>query len=127
MKVHHVGILVKNIEKSINIYEKLGYIRATDIVIDRIQINRIVFIESLDMTQWIELIEPIDTESSVYNFKKGYHHICYDVSDMPDFFSYFKSLQIGKLFTKLIQAPAIDNRCVVFGCLNNGMFVEFLL
>lgn len=38
------------------------------------------------MTQWSELIEPIDKESSVYNFKERYHHICYDVSDILYFF-----------------------------------------
>ena len=127
MKIHHIGIIVKDLNRNIEIYVKLNYLMVNGIVVDVFQNNKIVFMQSIDTNQMIELIEPIDQTSTVYNFKEGYHHICYDVCDIPNFFDYFKSLKIGKLFTKPIKAPAIDNRYVIFGCLNNGIFLEFLL
>lgn len=127
MNIHHIGIIVKNLNRSIDIYTKLGYLMLDEIVVDKFQNNKIVFMKSMNKNQMIELIQPIDQTSTIYNCKEGYHHICYDVCDIPNFFDYFKSLKIGKLFTKKIKAPAIDNRYVIFGCLNNGVFLEFLL
>ena len=63
----------------------------------------------------------------IYNFKDGYHHICYEVEESDTFTEEFKALKIGKIFTPKIKAPAINNRFVLFACLTNGMFVEFLL
>ena len=83
-----------------------------------------VFLQS--QNHKIELIEPLNEKSSIYHFKEGYHHICYEVDDREAFLYDFKQLKIGKIFTKPIQAPAIDNREIVFACLTNGTFVEFL-
>lgn len=126
MKVHHVGLVVKNIEKSRNIYTKLGYIPITDIVLDEIQSNRILFMKSSDCLQTIELIEAVDKSSSVYNFKVGYHHICYEIDSGRSLMEDFKKLKIGKNFTPPIPAPALNNRDIRFACLNNGMLIEFL-
>lgn len=127
MKIHHIGIIVNDIEKSICLYEKLGYIRTSDIIQDSIQNIEVAFIKSKDNTQVIELIRAINKLSTIYNFKEGYHHICYEVASNERFMEEFKCLRIGKIFTKPIMAPAINNRQVVFGCLSNGLFVEFIL
>lgn len=126
MKIHHMGIIVKEIERSIGIYEKLNYSQISDIVLDQYQNIKIVFIRSSDNSQVLELIESLDETSSIYHFKDGYHHICYEVESVA-FIEEFKKLKIGKIFSKPMQAPAIDNRQVVFGYLNSGVFVEFLL
>lgn len=125
--MHHIGIIVKDLEKNIELYLKFGYKKISDIVIDQIQNNRVVFFRSSDGSQTIELIEPIDKSSSVYNCKDGYHHICYEAEQEEDIILKFKSMRIGKIFTKPIIAPALDNREVVFACLQNGTFVEFIL
>ena len=39
----------------------------------------------------------------------------------------FKDMKIGKIFTQPIVAPALNNRKVVFACLQNGTFIEFIL
>lgn len=127
MNIHHIGIIVDSLEKNITIFLKLGYTLLSESMIDNIQHNKIVFLRSSDNIQMIELIEPLGENSSVYGFPKNYHHICYDVSDYPDFINFFKSLKIGKIFTEPIIAPALTNRKVIFACLNNGMFVEFII
>lgn len=126
LRIHHLGIKVKNLEKCITLYEKMGYKKESEIVTDEIQNNRIVFMRSGDYFQMLELIEPLNDHSSIWNFQDGYHHICYE-AEGPNFLEEFQALKIGKLFARFIDLPAIENREAVFGCLNNGMFVEFLL
>lgn len=127
MKIHHTGIKVADIEKSIDIYRQLGYTQTSEIVIDEIQQLKIAFLKSSDETQTVELIESLGDESTVHNLKNGLHHICYDASRIPDFTNYFKALKIGKIFTKPITAPAIGNCSVVFALLYNGVYVEFII
>ncbi len=124
MKVHHTGIIVKDLEKNVILYIKLGYKQVSDIVVDNVQQNRVVFLQN--QNHKIELIEPLNEKSSIYHFKEGYHHICYEVDDREAFLYDFKQLKIGKIFTKPMLAPAIGNREIVFACLTNGTFVEFL-
>lgn len=121
-----MGIIVKDIEKNISIYEKLGYRLISPIELDELQNNRVVFLESEDKSQVLELIEAVDASSSIYNFNLGYHHICYELGSFKDFKKIFSDLKIGKIFTKTLRAPAIDNKSIVFACLKNGTFVEFL-
>ncbi len=124
MKVHHTGIIVKDLEKNVILYTKLGYDVVSNIVVDNVQQNRVVFLQN--QNHKIELIKPLNEKSSIYHFKEGYHHICYEIENKNAFFENFKQLKIGKIFTKPMQAPAIDNREIVFACLTNGTFVEFL-
>ena len=126
MKANHLGIIVSDIKISIKLYMNIGYILKCNVLDDRIQHNRIAIMKS-DFSTDIELIEPIDENSTVYNFKAGYHHICYEAEPGEDIIKKFKSMRIGKIFTKPIIAPALDNREVVFACLQNGTFVEFIL
>lgn len=126
MKVHHLGLIVDDITKSINIYCKLNYHQVSDIIHDNQQNNLICFMKYEDQTQLLELIQPIDKTSSIYSFDNGYHHICYEIKK-KNFFKDFKKLKIGKIFSSPIIAPAIENKKVVFACLTNGTFVEFLL
>ena len=124
MKVHHTGIIVKDLEKNVILYIKLGYDQVSDIVVDNVQQNRVVFLQNHNHK--IELIEHLNDKSRIYHFKEGYHHICYEVDDREAFLYDFKQLKIGKIFTKPMLAPAIGNREIVFACLTNGTFVEIL-
>ena len=124
MKVHHTGIIVKDLEKNVVLYTKFGFDVVSNIVVDNVQQNRVVFLQN--QNHKIELIEPLNEKSSIYHFKEGYHHICYEVDDREAFLYDFKQLKIGKIFTKPMLAPAIGNREIVFACLTNGTFVEIL-
>ncbi len=126
MRINHIGVIVKDINKNISIYFNMGYYLQGPIKYDHIQCNQVAFMVS-NFSPNIELIEPTDERSSIYNFKFGYHHICYEAELGEDIIKNFKSMRIGKIFTKPIIAPALDNREVVFACLQNGTFVEFIL
>lgn len=126
LRLHHIGIIVRDIEKNIKVYSKLGYQLNKNIISDYSQNNRIAFMCS-DFSTAIELIEPINELSSIYNFREGYHHICYEAEQGEDIVQLFKTMKIGKIFTKPIIAPALGNQEVVFACLQNGTFIEFIL
>ena len=125
MRIHHVGVVTSNMDRSITIYEKLGYRKAVD-VIDPFQNNRIVMMDRREGVM-IELIWPANEQSTVRNFSDGYHHLCYEMEPGEDVGQGFKRLRIGKIFTEPITAPAFDGRKVVFACLLDGSFIEFIL
>ena len=57
MKVHHTGIIVKDLEKNVILYIKLGYDQVSDIVVDNVQQNRVVFLQN--QNHKIELTKPM--------------------------------------------------------------------
>ena len=126
MLINHIGIIVTDLHRSVHIYSKLGYVLHNDIKQDNIQDNRIAIMKS-QFSPNIELIEAVNESSSIYNAKKGYHHICYEAEPGEDIIQKFKNLKIGKIFTPPIVAPALNNRKVVFACLRNGTLIEFIL
>lgn len=124
MKEHHLGIVVRSIEESRRIFGCLGYSPCTKMIEDIHQHNKILFLKDGQDSRKIELIEPLDEESTVKNAMPGLHHICYEVEG--SFMDDFKALKIGKIFSPQYTAPALDGRQVAFACLRNGLFVEFL-
>ena len=84
MKIHHVGYLTKNLNKSEFLFEKLGFIVEKEKAYDALRKIHIVFMLNGDYR--IELIEPDGEESSVWGVLKRYkntpYHFCYEVDDM---------------------------------------------
>lgn len=126
MKVNHIGVITSDLSKSIRMYSKMGYVLTGDIVKDLIQNNFIVFMVS-QFPPAIELIMPMNKNSSVYNFKDGYHHVCYEAEQNENIIEDFRKRKVGKIFSSPLVAPALANREVVFACLQNGTFIELIL
>lgn len=80
MRIHHVGYMVKKIEKAITAFEELGYSRESDIILDEYRKINICFLKKGDYT--IELISPISKESVISDLIKKMgnspYHICYE-------------------------------------------------
>ena len=125
MREHHIGIIVKDIEEEQLILGHLGYRPCGEVVEDFEQHNRVLFLENGEKLSRIELIEPLDSASTVRNARHGIHHICYEVD--ADFVEEFKALKIGRMLPHRYVAPALDNRKVMFACLRGGLFIEFLV
>lgn len=89
MKLHHIGIAVKNIDEY---YERilkplLGVSMISDIIINESQHSRIAFVEN-EQSVKIELIEAIDENSPSYNLMKnrngGFYHLGFVTSDFEN-------------------------------------------
>ena len=82
MKIHHIGYLVKNVEKAAKAAEVLGFTPCADAVYD---VDRRIYILFMENGGYrIELVQP-DQDSEIYPLMKRYknspYHICYDIED----------------------------------------------
>ncbi len=118
MKIHHVGYLAKNLEKSQIRFIELGYEVEREVKYDPIRRINISFLKNGDYR--VELIQPMDSDSPMYpllkRFKNTPYHFCYETDDLDR--------EVSELSAKgytVIQepdiAPCIDDKRVVF--LNN--------
>lgn len=126
MKINHIGIVVKSIEESSNIYVNIGYEILGQVCVDYIQNNKLLILKNIITDERIELIEPLNKKSTVYNSKEGYHHICYEVENLDDFISKFKEDKIGVIFTPKMKAPLFNNKSIIFVYLKNNTIIEIL-
>ena len=118
MKINHIGIVVNDIEKSIDYYKTFfGYKQVDDIHFDPIQKVKVVFMTSPDQGYKFELIEPVGDDSPVQNALKkggGLNHICYEVKDIK------KTLQnLQDKGGRVISGPTLG---VAFGNKNIAFF-----
>jgi len=115
MKVHHFGFLTRNIEKSINEFNLLGFVELKRII-DTERKVAISLIKS-ESNEIFELIEPISGNSIVSNIIEKYnnsiYHVCYLTKDINSTIELLK--QNGYI---LINPPKnailFDNKKVAF-------------
>lgn len=123
MKVHHIGIKVKNIDVDKKFFNLLGYSEYAEKIIDNIQHNIILFMTNGE-TQ-IELIQSCDSDSTVYNAKTGVHHICFSSNDIDGIVDLIQNKHYGrKVYSG--YAPAIEHKRIVFVLLVNSVLLEFV-
>lgn len=83
--LHHVGYLVKDIEKSTIAFEKLGILPLKDTYFDMDRKVDICFLGG--EADCVELVAPRD-DSNLYPLLKQYknmpYHLCYQVEDLRD-------------------------------------------
>ena len=117
MKLHHIGIVVKDIQKSLGELTQFLSFESTTIpsLIGSQKVN-VCFLKTNNV--YIELIEPAVENSPISDFVKdggGFHHLCFEVDDIHK--------EIGKMVKKsarLIVEPVkgFDNRLIAFLILN---------
>ena len=116
MKIHHVGYLVKKIDKSIKSFEALGYKKESEICYDEYRDIDICFMNKDGYR--IELVMPKSQESVVYKMLKKIgvspYHLCYEVNNVDDAIKLFTTEKGYVLMGEKCKAPAIDNNYVVF-------------
>ena len=84
MKLHHVGIVVENIQKSLGELTKYLDFESTTMpsLVGSQKVN-ICFLKTNNV--FLELIEPAEENSPISNFIKkggGFHHLCFEVDDI---------------------------------------------
>ena len=127
MKVHHIGYLVKNIDKALLKFECLGYSKEGKKTYDESRGINILFI--LNDHERIELIEPAKEESVVSDLIKKYkntaYHICYVSNDLEKDIEMIKS-NGGVQIDSPKPAIAINNKRVVFFAFASLGIIELL-
>jgi len=119
MKVDHLGCLVEKMEPALKAYAALGFVQKTELVKDNYRAIDIIFMEKDGLK--IELICPWEEESKFTELKSkkgvGPYHLCY-VSDCIE--NEIKQMcAVGERggyvqITKMLEAPALGNKRVVF-------------
>jgi len=128
MKLHHIGIVVKNIHESLGELSKFLDFKETSIPIEvESQKVNVCFLKTSDV--YIELIEPVESDSPVKTFSEsggGFHHLCFEVEDI------FK--EVEKMVNnggRVIVEPTkgFEDRLIAFVLLNmkntNCNLIEF--
>ena len=117
MKLHHIGIVVQNINESLGEISNFLNFESTSVptIVGSQKVN-ICFLKTNNV--YIELIEPADPDSPITDFVKeggGFHHLCFEVDDIQQ--------EIDKMVKKgahLVVAPVkgFEDRLIAFLMLN---------
>lgn len=93
MRLHHIGIAVRSIEKQLRLWRDVLGLRAGEVEEVPEQKVRLVKLEAGAMT--IELLEPLVADSPVGKFidkrGEGLHHLSFEVEDIGRTIRLFKS------------------------------------
>ncbi len=127
MKIHHIGYLVKKIDKSIPLFNTLGYELTKDVYYDAVRKSHICFMENGGIT--IELVCP-ERDSDIYPLLKKYvntpYHICYAVEHIDTAIAALTN-NGWLLFKDKAPAPAIsDTAEVAFLMHTNAGIIELV-
>ena len=117
LKLHHIGIVVQNINESLGEISNFLSFEATSLptLVGSQKVN-ICFLKTNSV--YIELIEPADPDSPITSFVKdggGFHHLCFEVDDIQQ--------EIDKMVKNgahLVVAPVkgFEDRLIAFLMLN---------
>lgn len=83
LRLHHVGIVVENLDTAAASYEALGFAEGERHDIPEQQIRAITYRSG---PGWVELIQPTDPEGPIARYMakrgEGTHHVAYAVDDI---------------------------------------------
>ena len=117
MKLHHIGIVVKNIQESLGELGKFLDFKETSIPIEvKSQKVNVCFLKTSDV--YIELIEPIENDSPVKTFSEsggGFHHLCFEVEDI---FKEIKKMTDNGARVIVEPTKGFEDRLIAFVLLN---------
>lgn len=127
MNVHHIGYAVKNIDESVNEFIQLGFIPVGKTVVDTKRNIEILFLKN--ESYCVELVAPMIQRSPVSETlrKSGNtpYHICYQTTSLADEIEILKKSGYIVIADPL-EAPAIDNKKVVFLYKINSGLIELV-
>ncbi len=128
MKLHHIGIVVNNIQESLGEISKYIKFEETTIptLVESQKVN-VCFLKTSDI--YLEFIEPVGNDSPVEKFSNsggGFHHLCFEVKNIHE-----EIEKMRKQGARIIVEPVIgfEGRITAFVLLNmkntNCNLIEF--
>lgn len=125
LKLHHIGVATKNIEKEFEVFKKLGYKQSSEVFIDEIQGIRGMFIEARGQP-CLELLENLSSDGPLTSFlqkRTKFYHFAYETVDIERSVSML--LVEGGIVVKPMVAAVYFKR-VCFVMMKNMMLVELV-
>ncbi len=115
MTVHHLGYLVKDINKARQAFAALGFACASEPFPDADEDAELQFLQNGSCT--VELVSPRSERSSVWELmkrrKNSPYHLCFECADFDAELAALEAdgfLRVGDVR----RAPAMDNRRICF-------------
>lgn len=130
MELHHIGIVVKELESAAARYcEMFHYELQGEVVLDPVQTVRVQFLKPRShSSNLIELIEPIGEISRVSDFLKrggGINHLCYKVAELDAEITRLRAL--GALVVHApVPAPAFYGKAIAWLYTPDRELIELL-
>jgi len=130
LRFHHIGLIVNDIETSVDFYENtLNMKRTTDIIYDPVQrVKYIMLVDNKIDGLAYELIQPVYPDSpSAQWLKRGntIQHFCYEVDDLQQGIKHFVD-NGGYLFVEPVPAVIFDNQLIAFLLTKEKLIIELL-
>ena len=117
MKLHHIGIVVNNIQGSLGELTKFLDFKETSVPIEvKSQKVNVCFLKTSDV--YIELIEPIENNSPVRKFSEsggGFHHLCFEVDNV---FEEIEKMKMNGARVIVEPTKGFEDRLIAFVLLN---------
>ena len=114
--MHHYGFATDDIERSEAAYAVLGYVRSSEIITDKIQNVKLLFLRR-DDTPLLELVEPLSESSPVSAIikknKPTLYHSCFEVDNIDESIAELKQKRFV-LVSQPVPAIAFNNRRICF-------------
>lgn len=127
-RFHHIGYVTDSIANTSAPYVQAGY-QATPTIDDEIQRVKICFLTKDGMPR-VELIEPIDEQSSVNKILKkngvAPYHVCYEVDDINAVVDELVDVQGYIPLFRPVEAIALDNKLICYLYKKEVGFIELV-
>jgi methylmalonyl-CoA/ethylmalonyl-CoA epimerase len=114
--LHHIGIVVKQIDESRGLYDLLGYEQCTPVIHDPVQTAYVQFFRLADADHSIELVAPDGPDSllaAAAGKKLPLNHLCYATAEIHETCRVLESRD-WRLISEPTPAVAFDRRKVAW-------------
>ena len=130
MKLHHVGIVVDDIEAGIQRYKAMfGFVPVTEVVDDPVQKVSVVLLSNPESDGApVELIAPLTDDSPVSNILKGnvrLYHLCFLVENIDEALENFRS-NGAIIISGPVAAELFEGKRIAFVYTPDNYVVELL-
>ncbi len=126
LKLHHIGVATRNIDKEFDVFSMLGYEKCSDIFEDSTQQMKGLFIKANNQP-CLELIEGTgETNPVKSHILKGnkFYHFAYETKNIENDLMNFVKNKNAKIIVPITKATYFEKIC--FLLLPNMMIVELV-
>jgi methylmalonyl-CoA/ethylmalonyl-CoA epimerase len=116
MMIHHYGLATKNIEKSMEAFQRLGY-KVGNVIIDDMQKVKVCFVTPSSPGPLIELVCDLDengpTNQIINKVGTTFYHMCFEVEQMEQAIKDFRGKEYS-LRRPPVAAAAFSGRRIAW-------------